>query len=105
MGLAMAATLYEPAFATLAHWFVREYRRAMLVVTVAAGFASTIFLPLSAWLVERAGWRTALLVLAGILAVTTIPPHALVLRRRPEDVGLHPDGDPPDAAIAAMAAR
>ncbi len=105
MGLAMAATLYEPAFATLARWFVREYRRAILVVTVAAGFASTIFLPLSAWLVDRAGWRTALLILAGILAVATIPPHALVLRRRPEDLGLHPDGDPPDAAIAAMAAR
>lgn len=105
MGLAMAATLYEPAFATLARWFVRDYRRAILAVTVAAGFASTIFLPLSAWLVERAGWRSALLILAGILAVTTIPLHALVLRRRPEDLGLHPDGDPPDVAIAEMAAR
>jgi MFS family permease len=105
MGLAMAATLYEPAFATLARWFVRDYRRAILVVTVAAGFASTIFLPLSAWLVERAGWRSALLILAGILAATTIPLHALVLRRRPEDLGLHPDGDPPDVAITEMAAR
>ena len=97
LGLAMAATLYEPAFATLVHWFERERGRALLVVTVAAGFASTIFLPLSAWLVDRVGWRSALLVLAGILAVATVLPHALLLRRRPEDLGLLPDGAPPGA--------
>lgn len=92
IGLAMAATLYEPAFVTLASWFERERGRALLVVTVAAGFASTIFLPLSSRLVERVGWRPALLILAATLALLTIAPHALVLRRRPEDVGLHPDG-------------
>ena len=97
LGLAMAATLYEPAFATLVHWFERDRRRALLVVTVAAGFASTIFLPLSAWLVDRVGWRSALLVLAGILAVATVLPHLFLLRRRPEDLGLLPDGAPPGA--------
>jgi MFS family permease len=94
IGLAMAATLYEPAFATLARWFVRDRPRAFLVLTVAAGFASTIFLPLANGLMERFGWRGALLVLAGLLALLTIPPHALVLRRRPEDLGLLPDGAP-----------
>jgi len=64
----------------------------MLVITLAAGFASTIFLPLSAWLVSALGWRNALVTLAVILAVLTIPPHALLLRRRPEDLGLEPDG-------------
>lgn len=97
LGLAMAATLYEPAFATLAHWFERDRGRAMLLVTVAAGFASTIFLPLSAWLVDRFGWRQALLVLAAILAATVLP-HALLLRRRPEDLGLLPDGMTQEAA-------
>jgi len=94
IGLAMSATLYEPAFATLATWFERDRPRAMLVVTLAAGFASTIFLPLSGGLVEWLGWRRALLVLATILAALTILPHALLLRRRPEDLGLRPDGDP-----------
>src|ERR687896_717903 len=93
----MAATLYEPALATLARWFERDRPRAVLLVTVAAGFASTIFLPLAAWLVDRVGWRPALLVLAGILAVATVLPHALLLRRRPEDLGLLPDGAPPGA--------
>jgi predicted MFS family arabinose efflux permease len=61
-------------------------------VTLIAGFSSTIFLPLSAWLVQLQGWRPALLSLAVILALGTIPVHALLLRRRTEDLGLHPDG-------------
>ena len=92
IGLAMAATLYEPAFAVLAKWFERGRARAFLIVTLAGGLASTIFLPLSAWLVEAQGWRGALLTLAAVLALLTIAPHALVLRRRPEDLGLLPDG-------------
>src|SRR6266852_840024 len=44
------------------------------------------------WLVQPQGWRSAVVSLAAILAVGTIPAHALLLRRRPEDLGLHPDG-------------
>ncbi|MEA2529422.1 MAG: hypothetical protein QOG89_1066 [Thermomicrobiales bacterium] len=105
IGLAMAATLYDPAFATITRWFERDRSRALLLVTVVAGFASTIALPFSSWLVERFVWRTALLILAAILAVATIPAHALLLRRRPEDLGLRPDGAPlpKDQEIAASA--
>lgn len=92
IGLASAATLYEPAFTTLTRWFERDRAKAMLIVTIAAGFASTIFLPLTGWLVETSGWRSALIILAVLLGVTTIPAHALLLRRGPEDLGLLPDG-------------
>jgi MFS family permease len=94
IGLTMSATLYDPAFATATRWFERHRIRALTVITLLAGFASTIFLPLAAWLVELQGWRASLVTLAVILAVGTIPAHALLLRRRPEDLGLLPDGDP-----------
>ena len=84
MGLAMAATLYEPGFAAIVGWFPGHQRdRALLTLTIVAGFASTIFMPIEAWLVLRFGWRSALLVLAVLLGVLTIPLHALVLRRPP----------------------
>ncbi len=84
MGLALAATLYEPAFATVVGWFAMRGRdRALLTVTLAGALASTIFMPIEAWLVGWPGWRTALVALAVILAVLTIPIHALVLRRPP----------------------
>jgi MFS family permease len=92
IGMVMATVLYEPAFAVVTVWFDRRRVRALTVLTLIAGFSSTVFLPLSAWLVEVQGWRPALVTLAAILAVGTIPAHALLLRRRPEDLGLHPDG-------------
>jgi MFS family permease len=98
MGLAMAATLYEPAFTVVATWFRRLRSRALLLLTFCAGFASTIFLPLATTLIARLGWRQALLALAVLLATVTIPAHAFILRRRPEDLGLLPDGDLRSAA-------
>lgn len=92
IGIAMSATLYEPAFATLIRWFDRGRNKAFLIVTIAAGFASTIFLPLSGVLAERFGWRQALVLLAGLLAIITVPLHGLVLRRNPRAVGQEVDG-------------
>src|SRR5439155_10034553 len=94
IGLTMAATLYDPAFATATRWFERQRVRALTAITLIAGFASTIFIPLAGWLVQVEGWRQSLVTLAIILAIGTIAPHALLLRRRPEDLGLHPDGEP-----------
>jgi len=92
IGICMAAVLYGPAFATITVWFRRQRTRALTALTLMAGLASTIFIPLTAWLVEMQGWRAALVTLATILAVVTIVPHALFLRRRPSDLGLEPDG-------------
>lgn len=84
MGLALAATLYEPAFGAVVRWFPTDHRdRALTVVTLAGALASTIFMPISAGFLQHWGWRPALLGLAAILAVVTIPLHALVLRRQP----------------------
>jgi MFS family permease len=93
IGITMATVLYEPAFAVVTAWFERKRTRALTAVTLMAGFASTIFMPLESWLIGLQGWRPALLTLAAFLALTTILPHALLLRRRPEDLGLHVDGE------------
>src|SRR2546428_3598420 len=81
LGLAMAATLYEPAFAVVVSWFARGRDPPLLTVTLVAGLASTIFMPIEAELLERLGWRSALTVLAIVLGVITIPIHALLLRQ------------------------
>jgi MFS family permease len=104
IGLASAAVLYDAAFAVIAVWFVRERNAALLTTTVVAGFASTIFLPLTQALIDALGWRTATLVLAGMCALTALP-HAMVLRRSPADLGLAPDGDDPQEAAAPPAIR
>ena len=103
MGLAMAATLYEPAFAAVVSWFPGRHRdRALLTVTIVAGFASTIFMPIEAWLVVRLGWRSALLVLTAVLAALTIPLHAFVLRRPPRADGPTPGAPRAEAAVQGV---
>lgn len=82
LGIAMAATLYEPAFTTVAAWFPRR-ERALTVLTTLGGFASVIYLPIAALLVEHMGWRSALLALAAILLVGAALPHAVMLRPFP----------------------
>ncbi len=94
IGVIMAAIFYEPTFVIVANWFDRFRSRALTVLTFVGGFASVIYLPLSSWLVHAYGWRTALLVLAAILAAGTIPIHALMVRQYPRDLGLLSDGGP-----------
>jgi MFS family permease len=79
-GAAMSGVLYAPAFAALTVWFGEDRVRALTAVTLVAGLASTVFAPVTALLDAHLSWRGSYLVLAGILAVLTIPAHAVALR-------------------------
>ena len=81
-GAAMAATLYDPAFATLHASTGRAYRRAVTVLTLFGGFASTVFWPLSQYLLDASGWRAAFAVYAGLHLVLCLPLHLLFTPRR-----------------------
>lgn len=102
LGLCASMLLYDPAFTVMATWFVRHRGKALAIITFAAGLASTIFVPLSDKLMNAYGWRDAIMLLAIFLAVTTTPLHFLILRRRPEDLGLVPDGETNAIEMSAM---
>ncbi|WP_274035077.1 MFS transporter [Streptomyces sp. MMBL 11-1] len=95
-GLAMASTFYQPAFAALTRWWAPDHVRALTIVTLAGGLASTVFAPLTAALADHLSWRATYVVLALILAAVTIPAHALALKAPwPEpsiSTTLHPAG-------------
>jgi predicted MFS family arabinose efflux permease len=61
----MSTVLYDVAFTVVAVWFQKERHRAMLVITLVAGLASTIFVPLATFLNESLGWRESLRVFVG----------------------------------------
>ena len=79
VGLAMSATLYPPAFTAVTHWAGASRVKALTAVTLVGGFASTVFAPLTALLVDQLTWRQTYLVLA-VLLCTTIPLHWWGLR-------------------------
>ena len=70
-GTAQTAVLYQPAFTVISRWYGPARVRPLTSLTLVAGFASTIFAPLTAALCDALGWRGAFLVLAGLLAVVT----------------------------------
>lgn len=75
-GAASAGLFYPPAFAALTQWFGAQRVRAITSLTLVAGFASTVFAPLTAWLGSELGWRGAYLTLAAVLLVLAAPLHA-----------------------------
>jgi MFS family permease len=84
IGICAAMVLYEPALAVVVSWFEPQRRgTAVLAVIVVAGFASTIFMPLTGLLTDRYGWRTALLLLAVLYGAVAIPLHTLAVRKPP----------------------
>jgi MFS family permease len=83
LGVAMACTLYEPAFAVLTRAFVRHHRRAIAVLTLFGGFASTVFWPLGQTLIDAYGWRSTAMAFGAINLLLCLPLHLLVLPRRP----------------------
>ena len=74
-GLAMACTLYEPAFAAMIRAYPESYRVRITILTLLGGLASTVFWPLTAALTTSQGWRAALLTLAGLQLLICVPIH------------------------------
>ncbi len=93
LGPCLASTFYDPAFTAIAVWFKVHRARAMLLVTLVAGLASTIFVPLDTWLLAQLGWRDAVRVLAGAMLLTA-PLLWFTVRRHPHDLGQTVDGLP-----------
>ncbi len=83
LGTGMAAVLYSPAFALLTRRFPNDFRRAIITLTFLGGLASTVFIPLIAWLMQVLGWRDALVGLALLHLLVCAPLHWFGLRGAP----------------------
>ena len=82
----------------LPNWFTRRRGMAMGVAFAGVGVGSIVLFPWLGAMIARVGWRAACWTLVVILAVTLIPLNLIFQRARPEDLGLHPDGDARPAA-------
>jgi len=83
LGAGLSATLYNPAFSIVTRRFPNDFRRAIITLTFLGGLASTVFIPLDAWLIAQLGWRHALWVLAAVHLCVCVPLHFRILRNAP----------------------
>jgi MFS family permease len=104
------AVLYDAAFATLAFFGRAEARRAITHLTLIAGFASTVFWPLTGWLIEAVGWRGTYAAFAALHLLVALPLHLWIATRPREGAApghaapaRHGYGPPLEGAAARLA--
>ncbi|MBI4247713.1 MAG: MFS transporter [Candidatus Rokubacteria bacterium] len=98
------STAYVPCNATVVKWFVRRRGVAVGIASSGASVGTFALPPLAQILIDAIGWRGAYVVFgAGVLVVLSL--IALIMRRDPESLGLHPDGAPAPPVAAGTADR
>ena len=94
----------------MSRWFDRYRGRAMAIAYVGAGIGGAVAPVLAQFIIARWGWRAAMLAIAAMVALILIPATLVIVRNRPEELGLVPDGQTAvvaegatgDAHIAAL---
>jgi MFS transporter, OFA family, oxalate/formate antiporter len=76
----------------VAQWFVRRRGRALAFTSMGVGFAKVCMPVVVAWLLLTFSWRETWMIFGVVTMALLVVPALLVIRRRPEDMGLYPDG-------------
>ncbi len=84
----------------LPNWFVRRRGLAIGIAFAGVGIGSVTLLPWVQYVIEQTGWRTACTSI-GLIVLIVLAPINLLLRKRPEDIGLLPDGEAAPTATSA----
>jgi hypothetical protein len=92
LGAGLAASLYDPAFATLGRIFGGAARSPITILTLAGGFASTVGWPATHLLIGTVGWRGTYLVYAALLVLVCAPLHFFGLPRTRAIMETNTDG-------------
>ncbi|MFA7250056.1 MAG: MFS transporter [Dehalococcoidia bacterium] len=86
----------------IANWFIKKRAKAFVIFTLGTSAAGVIAVPIATRIDVSFGWRNVWVIL-GCALIAAAPLTWWAIRRRPEDLGLRPDGDPPAEAADAAA--
>jgi MFS family permease len=89
----VAAAAFVPINTVVANWFVRRRGLAMGITATGMSLGGLVLVPLAGTLIDRLGWRAAFGIVGGLMFACVVPIGLFVMRRRPADCGLEPDGD------------
>ena len=81
LGIASSFVQYGLAFAALVQLTAREAQRSITILTLIAGFSSTLFWPMTAMLAEHLSWRTVYMLFAALNIALCLPIHLWLARR------------------------
>jgi len=103
IGFGMGTGLYDAVFAALGRLYGSGARGPITNLTLFGGFASTICWPLSAFMIDHLGWRSACLVYAGLHLLLVLPMQMAVVRRQAKPSATTIASDDGGAPVAPIA--
>jgi len=83
------------------NWFIRKRGRAIAISRIGSNLSNIIFVPVTVFVIAASGWQTMFVIFAVVTWIAVLLPSVILMRRRPEDMGLHPDGIVPETAGAS----
>lgn len=76
----------------ISNWFVKKRGRAIAISRIGNNLSNIIFVPVTVFVIAASGWQTMFVIFAVVTWLAVLLPATILMRRRPEDMGLHPDG-------------
>lgn len=92
-GLSTSFQGLVPWGVVISNWFIKKRGRAIGLAQSGIGLGYFIIIPLTQYIISKAGWRAAFIILGSMMALVLVPLSALLLRNRPETMNLLPDGE------------
>ncbi len=77
------------------NWFIKKRGRALAIGRIGSNLSNIIFTPVTVFVIAASGWRTMFFIFAVVTWLAVLIPSIILMRRRPEDMGLYPDGIQP----------
>ena len=74
------------------NWFIRMRGRALAISTTGASISNVVMIPVAVYVIAEHGWREMFWIFAILTWIVVLAPSTILIRRRPEDMGLRPDG-------------
>jgi MFS family permease len=92
VGIGLAAATTIPVSLVIANWFERRRGMAMGLAFTGTSVGGMVMNPVNTLLVQAFGWRSTYVILGVAMLLVTVPLALFIVKTRPSDVGLQPDG-------------
>ena len=98
MGVSLGFVGVLPSVVLVSNWFVRRRGMALGILLTGTSVGGVLIPPIATPLIDRFGWRMAMVLVSMLIWLVLAPAIAILVRSRPSDMALLPDGDGMSAA-------
>ena len=104
MGVSLCLVGVLPSIVLVSNWFVRRRGLALGMLLTGTSIGGVVIPQIATPLITAYGWRPAMLVLSFVIWLVLVPAIILLVKDKPQEIGMQPDGLPVSDEVSATAA-